>query len=184
MVNVDKIKALANEQGLKLGFVCSQLGLTESFFRNVKKGKTKITDDRLATIANILNTTPEYLRDETDQKEKPAEPNITPHERAVLLAYREKTDMQKAVDQLLDVKSETPLSPSQSAEDPQDARLDQIIKLVDARLANGALDPNNAKIAAVGGYENPVTGEKAEWITQVKQLVQDILEEQRKQENK
>lgn len=184
MVNLSKIKALANDKGISLTFICSKLGVARVYFNDLVKHKRDIPEERLAIIADILNTTPEYLRDETDQKEKPAEPNITPHERAVLLAYREKTDMQKAVDQLLDVKSETPLSPSQSAEDPQDARLDQIIKLVDARLANGELDPNNAKIAAVGGYENPVTGEKAEWITQVKQLVQDILEEQRKQENK
>ncbi|GFI56075.1 hypothetical protein IMSAG013_01128 [Clostridiales bacterium] len=88
MVNVDKIKSLANEQGIKLGFVCNQLGLTESFFRNVKKGKTKISDDRLITIAEILNTTPEYLRDETDQKEKPTETDGL-EEGTILLALRD-----------------------------------------------------------------------------------------------
>ncbi len=72
MVNVDKIKSLAKEQGIKLGFICSQLGLTESYFRSVKQGKNKISDERLSIIADILNTTPEYLRDETDQKEKSA----------------------------------------------------------------------------------------------------------------
>jgi len=72
LVNVDKIKSLAKEQGIKLGFICSQLGLTESYFRSVKQGKNKISDERLSIIADILNTTPEYLRDETDQKEKSA----------------------------------------------------------------------------------------------------------------
>ena len=30
-----------------------------------------MSDERIATIAEILNTTPEYLKDETDIKEKP-----------------------------------------------------------------------------------------------------------------
>ena len=88
MVNVDKIKSLAKERGIKLGFICSQLGLTESYFRSVKQGKNRISDERLSIIADILNTTPEYLRDETDQKEKPIEIDGF-EENTILLALRD-----------------------------------------------------------------------------------------------
>lgn len=66
MVNVNKIKALAKEQGIKIKFICSQLSLAEGYLSNVQSGKTVMTDERLEKIAEILHTTPEYLRDETD----------------------------------------------------------------------------------------------------------------------
>ena len=77
MVNIDRIKNLAREQGIKIKFICASLGLAETYLSNVKNGKDRMTDDRLAKIAEILHTTPEYLRDETDdpapeQKEKTA----------------------------------------------------------------------------------------------------------------
>ena len=72
MVNINKIKNLAKEKGLKIKYICDQLGLSDTYLSNVKNGKDRMTDERLAIIADILNTTPEYLRDETDQKEKSA----------------------------------------------------------------------------------------------------------------
>ena len=71
MVNIDKIKALAKEQGIKIKYLTQQLGISHTFFADAAKGKVKISDERLSIIADILNTTPEYLRDETDIKEKP-----------------------------------------------------------------------------------------------------------------
>ena len=72
MVVLDIIKNLSKEKGWSLSFLASKLGLTASYFTDVKNGKTKISDDRLAAIADLLNTTPEYLKGETDIKEKPA----------------------------------------------------------------------------------------------------------------
>ena len=72
MVVLDIIKNLSKEKGWSLSFLASKLGLTASYFTDVKNGKTKISDDRLAAIADLLNTTPEYLKGETDTKEKPA----------------------------------------------------------------------------------------------------------------
>ena len=73
MVNISKIKSLANEKGMSLTFICSKLGVARVYFNDLVKHKRDIPEERLAIIANILNTTPEYLRDETDQKEKPTE---------------------------------------------------------------------------------------------------------------
>lgn len=70
-MTIDKIETLAKEKGMSLSFLCGKLGLARNYLSEVKKGKTKISDDRLAIIADILNTTSEYLKGETDIKEKP-----------------------------------------------------------------------------------------------------------------
>ena len=72
LVNIDKIKSLAKDQGIKIKFICAQLSLAEGYLSNVQSGKTVMTEERLEKIADILHTTPEYLRDETDIKEKPS----------------------------------------------------------------------------------------------------------------
>lgn len=65
-VNIDKIKSLAREQGIKIKYICSQLGLCETYLSNVKNGKDRMTDERLYKIADILGTTYEYLTDQTE----------------------------------------------------------------------------------------------------------------------
>ena len=72
MAIIDTVLQLAKEKGISQAFICNKLGLSRNYLSEVKKGKTKISDDRIATIAVILNTTPEYLKGETDVKEKPA----------------------------------------------------------------------------------------------------------------
>ena len=68
MCNLNKIKSLARENGLSMSFLCKKLGLGTSYFNDIKISGKDIPDDRLLIIANILDTTPEYLRDETDEK--------------------------------------------------------------------------------------------------------------------
>lgn len=71
-VNIDKIKSLAKEQGVKIKFICcTKLGLSETYLSNVKNGKDRMTPDRLEIIADTLHTTVDYLTDQTEQKEKP-----------------------------------------------------------------------------------------------------------------
>lgn len=77
MVNIDKIKKLAKQKGIKISFLCQAIGKAHTFLSDSQRGKTTITDNHIAVIASILRTTPEYLRDETDdpapeQKEKAA----------------------------------------------------------------------------------------------------------------
>ena len=69
---IDFVLHLAKEKGISQAFICNKLGLSRNYLAEVKKGKTSLTDDRLAVIADILNTTPEYIKGETDTKEKPA----------------------------------------------------------------------------------------------------------------
>ena len=71
MVNIDKIKALAKEKGVSITFLCQAIGQGAYYFNDVKRRNGSIPDDRLAIIADTLNTTVEYLTDQSDQKEKP-----------------------------------------------------------------------------------------------------------------
>lgn len=68
-VNIQKIKDLARAKGIKIKFICSELGLSETYLSNVKNGKDKMTEDRLFKIAAILGTSFEYLIDLTDDPE-------------------------------------------------------------------------------------------------------------------
>ena len=73
MVNIDKIKALAKEKGVSITFLCQAIGQGAYYFNDVKRRNGSIPDERLAIIADTLNTTVEYLTDQSDQKEKPTQ---------------------------------------------------------------------------------------------------------------
>lgn len=70
MANITKIINLAKEKGISNTFICSKLGLSRGYLNDVKNGKATISDERLKLISEILGTTPEYLNDETNKKEK------------------------------------------------------------------------------------------------------------------
>lgn len=75
MVNLDKIKSLAKAKGWSLSYLCKQLGLASSYFTDVRNGKNTISDTRLEVIAELLDTTAEYLKGKTDIKQKPTANN-------------------------------------------------------------------------------------------------------------
>ena len=66
MVNINKVKRLSKEKGIKQGFLCSQLGMTYAYLNDVAKGKSTMSDDRIKKIADVLGTTYEYLTNQTD----------------------------------------------------------------------------------------------------------------------
>lgn len=105
MVNIDRIKELAKEKGIKIKFICSQLGLAETYLSNVKNGKDRMTDERLQKIADILDTTVEYLTGESDEKESSVgiTVSLTSEESALVESYRNSPEnVRKAVKALLD----------------------------------------------------------------------------------
>lgn len=98
MCNIDKIKALAREKGVKIKYICSQLGLAETYLSNVKNGKDRMTQERLEQIAAILETTVAYLTDETDDpspKEKEPVQALSEEEEVVLQILRTMTVEEK-----------------------------------------------------------------------------------------
>ena len=66
MVNVDKIKTLAKQQGLKIGYICDQLGMKDTYLADVARGKNSMSEERVYKTAQILGTSFEYLMDITD----------------------------------------------------------------------------------------------------------------------
>lgn len=76
MVNIDKIKALAKEKGVSITFLCQAIGQGAYYFNDVKRRNGSIPEDRLTVIADLLDTTTDYLTDKTDQKEKPASDEV------------------------------------------------------------------------------------------------------------
>lgn len=68
----DRVKSLIKENGLTMRFFNDMFGKNRSFLSNVLSGSDSITESQLSFLADKLNTTPEYLKGETDQKEKPA----------------------------------------------------------------------------------------------------------------
>ncbi len=66
MVNTTKIRELAKAKGVKLSFICDQFGLHRSYINNIERGKANMSDDRIYEVARMLDTTFEYLTDQTD----------------------------------------------------------------------------------------------------------------------
>jgi transcriptional regulator with XRE-family HTH domain len=65
-VDIDRVKQLIKDKGLKQKHICAQLGLSETYLSNVKNGKDKMTVERLNKIAAMLDTSYEYLTNQTD----------------------------------------------------------------------------------------------------------------------
>lgn len=71
-LNASKLKCLLKEQGLSMKYFNDMLGKNRSYLSNVMTGSDSISFDDLEKVAHKLNTTVEYLTDQSDQKEKPA----------------------------------------------------------------------------------------------------------------
>lgn len=66
MVNVDRIKELANQQGLKLCKLQELIGVSRYYLSDINAGKYNMPADRVQKIAQILGTSYEYLTNQTD----------------------------------------------------------------------------------------------------------------------
>lgn len=74
-INTDKIKTLCKKKGVSVSFLCKKVGQGPYYLNDVKRRNGHIPAERLSVFADILNTTVEYLTDQTDdpsKKEKPA----------------------------------------------------------------------------------------------------------------
>ena len=90
IVKTDRIRTLSKEKGISLSFICRKLEVAPVYFIDIDKSGRDIPDDKLSIIADILDTTPEYLRGETDVKEKPdgSTTTIRPDEMKLITEFR------------------------------------------------------------------------------------------------
>jgi transcriptional regulator with XRE-family HTH domain len=68
MLNIDKVKQLTKEKGWSLSFLCSKMGVYSSYINDVRRGKAVISNERLTILAELLDTSIDYLTDKTDIK--------------------------------------------------------------------------------------------------------------------
>ncbi len=73
-MTVKKVRELAKQRGISLSFICKQIGVASPYFIDLEKSDREIPDKKLKEIANVLFTTPEYLKGETDNPDIPKEP--------------------------------------------------------------------------------------------------------------
>lgn len=71
MVNVTKIKELAKQKGLKIGYLCDKIGVGQTYIADVARGRNSMPEEYIRTIAEILDTSYEYLTDQTDDPLSP-----------------------------------------------------------------------------------------------------------------
>ena len=73
LLDIAKLENIAKENGKSFSFLSEKvLGKYRTFLKDVKANRAKISDEQIAMLSNALNTTPEYLKGETDIKEKAA----------------------------------------------------------------------------------------------------------------
>ncbi len=73
MVNYNKLGDLSKEKGLSQSYISTKIGMSRNYIKDCKRQNISIPSDRLIQIANILDTSVDYLTDKTDKKEKPTE---------------------------------------------------------------------------------------------------------------
>lgn len=110
MTVVERIKALAREQGRSQAFLCEKIGMKgRTYFSDIEKHGRDIPGDKLEIIADILGVSCDYLLGKTeDRGTRSDQPTlaITPindKETRLLFAYRTQPEMQSAVDKILGI---------------------------------------------------------------------------------
>lgn len=95
LVIVDRIKKLCIERGIKQQYIFDCLGVNRTLFADWERGKSKPANRHIEAIADILQTTPEYLRGETDKKERPADWTGNKLDNEFIELYKQLSDEQK-----------------------------------------------------------------------------------------
>ena len=77
MFNYNRMESMIAQSGKTKLHLCRAMGVSKTYLRDAKKQGTDISGEKLRILAAELNTTPEYLRGETDdpaiKKERPAD---------------------------------------------------------------------------------------------------------------
>ena len=66
LFNYNRMESMIAQSGKTKLHLCRALGVSKTYLRDAKKQGTDISGEKLHILAAELNTTPEYLRGETD----------------------------------------------------------------------------------------------------------------------
>ena len=90
----ERFEALRRSRGITKRFIAQSLGRSSTLCQDWKMQKSQPNAEQLAKVAQILGTTPEYLRGETDDPAPAPAPAPEDGEMAALLSsLREREDM-------------------------------------------------------------------------------------------
>lgn len=84
MYAIDRIIALSKEQGVSLSSLCKKIDKTRTYLSEIASRRRDVPVEYIPALAEALHTTPEYLKGETDIKEKPSGENVEGLSRKVL----------------------------------------------------------------------------------------------------
>ena len=68
MLNIEKFLSLLKERGVSQAHIGRVFGKSRHFVLDIKNGATTLNDEQIKIVAEILQTTPEYLTDQTEEK--------------------------------------------------------------------------------------------------------------------
>ncbi len=102
-----RIKERRESLGLKLADVAKKLNVTDATVQRYESGTIKnIKHQTVSILSQILKCDPGYLMGWIDEPNPSKNAYLTPHENAVITAYRSKPEMQMSIDKLLDIENE------------------------------------------------------------------------------
>ena len=94
----ERIKALRKERNLTLEQVANVVGVGKSTVRKWETGMiANMKRDKIASLAQALNTTPEYLMGWDEKEKTPSEPVLTEGEKILLNLFRQIPEDQQRV---------------------------------------------------------------------------------------
>ncbi len=104
----ERIRSRRLELGLTLLHVANALGVREATAQRYESGEIKnIKHDTIYQLSKILQCSPAYLMGwEKAPNQKSSDFALSSHEKDLVVAYREKPNMQSAVDTLLGISSQ------------------------------------------------------------------------------
>ena len=73
MFNFNRFEELRKEKGITKTFIAEQLNRAPSLCQGWKDRKSEPSPEQLRVVAKLLDTTPEYLMGESNEKRPPAE---------------------------------------------------------------------------------------------------------------
>lgn len=94
----NRIRKYREELNLSQKQLAEQIGISNSRVSNWEQGINRPDADMLAKICKALNVSPSLLLGVQLSSDE-----LSEHERKLIQAYRTNTDLQKAVDKLLDI---------------------------------------------------------------------------------
>ena len=87
MLNVEKVKVLAKERGVKIGHLCAEVGKGHTYLNDIARSSgKKVPEEHIYRMAEILGTTYEYL---TDREAAPA-PDLPDEKKQKFCRFYEK----------------------------------------------------------------------------------------------